>query len=102
MSAPISKSQMAFELPQLSYIDTRWEEPAVPATVEPARRHTIANWISALVEGYRAWRVRSRTLSELRGLSDRELMDMGMSRGDFGRMFDDRYNRDLLFRGRSL
>ena len=27
MSAPMTKSQMAFELPPLSYIDTRWEEP---------------------------------------------------------------------------
>ena len=100
MSAPISKSQMAFELPKLSYIDTRWEEPAVPAAFEPAPTHTIANWIVDRIDAFRAWRLNSRALTELSNMSDRELYDVGLSRGDLDRVFDDRFNQDLRFRTR--
>ena len=95
MSAPINKSHMAFELPRQSYIDTSLEEPAVEATAEPDVRHGPGAWIA----GIQAWRVKSRALTELDNLSDRELIDMGLNRGDVPRMFDNRYNRDLLARG---
>jgi len=99
MSAPMTKSQMAFELPQLSYIDTRWEEPEVQPTVGPARERGFAAWIAARVAAYRTWRGNVRARAELNNLTDRELFDVGLSRGDLERMFDDRYNSDLRQRG---
>ena len=47
MSAPLTKSQMAFDLPKLSYIDTSWEEPAVQPQVQPVREHGFASWLAA-------------------------------------------------------
>jgi uncharacterized protein YjiS (DUF1127 family) len=105
MSAPITKSQMAFELPRLSYIDTRWEEPAVervqPAA-EPTRRNGFTSWLAARVAAYRNWRANARALAELGNMSDRELFDVGLNRGDIERMFDDRFNQDLRSRGRAI
>jgi uncharacterized protein YjiS (DUF1127 family) len=100
MSAPLTKSQMAFELPKLSYIDTRWEEPAAPAQAVPEREHVFASWIAALVAGYRTRLARARALTELCRMSDRELEDIGLNRGDVARVFDDRLNQDLRARGR--
>lgn len=98
MSAPMTKSQLAFELPPLSYIDTRWEEPAVQPAVVPVRKHGFASWIAAHVAAYRTWREKARALAELNNMNDRELCDVGLTRGDLHRMFDDRLNQDLLER----
>lgn len=101
MSAPMTKSQLAFELPPLSYIDTRWEEPHVQPAVAPVRRHGFASWIAARVAAYRTWRENARALAELGSMSDRELYDIGLTRGDVRRMFDGRFNQDLLERSRT-
>jgi len=102
MSAPMTKSQMAFELPRLSYIDTRWEEPAVQPATEPARDHDFASWIAARVEAYRTWRANARAIVELSNMTDRELFDVGLNRGDVARVFDGRFNQDLLLRSRAF
>ncbi len=98
MSAPLTKSQMAFELPRLSYIDTRWEEPVARPAAEPAHKHGFASWIATRVGAYQTWRGNSRALAELNMMSDRELYDLGLNRGDFDRIFDDRFNQDLRTR----
>jgi len=102
MSAPLTKSQMAFELPRLSYIDARWEEPEVHPAAEPVRKHGFASWIAGRAVAYRAWREKVRGLAELRSMSDRDLFDIGLNRGDFERIFDDRFNGDLLLRNRAF
>ena len=102
MSAPMTKSQMAFDLPKLSYIDTRWEEPAVQTEVQPRREHGFASWIAARIAAFRTWRADMRALAELNGMSDRELFDVGLNRGDVVRIFDDRFNEDLRGRGRAF
>jgi uncharacterized protein YjiS (DUF1127 family) len=102
MSAPMTKSQMAFELPRLSYIDTRWEEPVVQPAVEPVREHGFASWIAARVAAYRTWRENVRARAELNNMTDRELFDVGLNRGDLRRVFDDRFNRDLLKRSSAI
>jgi uncharacterized protein YjiS (DUF1127 family) len=102
MSAPLTKSQMAFELPRLSYIDTRWEEPASHPKAEPARERGFASWIAARVAGYRTWRENARARAELSSMSERELFDVGLNRGDIGRVFDPRFNQDLLSRTRAF
>ena len=102
MSAPMTKSQMAFELPRLSYIDTRWEEPEVQPAVEPVRDHGFASWIAARVAAYRTWRENARARAELNNMTERELVDVGLNRGDLDRIFDDRFNQDLLERSRVI
>lgn len=99
MSAPIARSQMAFELPKLSYVDTRWEEPAAQTVPAAPAGGSLATWIAARVAAFRAWRAEQRALAELRSMSDHELFDIGLNRGDFARIFDDRYNQDLMARG---
>jgi len=98
MSAPLTKSQMAFDLPKLSYIDTRWEEPAVQLVAQPEPQHRFASWIAARIAGFRTWRENARAYSELNNMSDRELYDVGLNRGDLERIFDDRFNQDLRSR----
>jgi uncharacterized protein YjiS (DUF1127 family) len=80
----MTKSQMAFDLPKLSYIDTRWEEPAVQIEVLPRREHGFASWIAGRVAAFRTWRADMRSLAELNSISD------------------DRFNEDLRGRGRSF
>jgi len=102
MSAPMTKSQMAFELPPLSYIDTRWEEPAAQPSVQPVRKRGFASWIAARFSAFLAWREQARARAELGNMSDRELFDLGLNRGDVDRIFDNRFNQDLRSRGRFL
>jgi uncharacterized protein YjiS (DUF1127 family) len=100
MSAPMTKSQLAFELPSLSYIDTRWEEPVVRPEIAPVRKHGFASWIATRFVAYQTWRENGRALAELNSMSDRELFDVGLTRGDLRRIFDDRLNQDLMERSR--
>ena len=105
MSAPMTKSQMAFELPRLSYIDTRWEEPdvqSVPPRAEPTRHHGFASWIAAGAAPFRSWLENERARTELSNMTDHQLCDVGLNRGDLDRVFDDRFNQDLLARGRVI
>jgi uncharacterized protein YjiS (DUF1127 family) len=97
----MTKSQMAFELPRLSYIDTRWEEPDVLPAAEPVRKDGFASWVAARVVAYRTWRENARARAELSNMTDRELFDVGLNRGDLERMFDDRFNQDLVARSRA-
>ena len=39
-----------------------------------------------ITDSYRTWRRYRNTLNELRGLNDRELSDLGLSRGDLRRV----------------
>lgn len=100
MSAPIGKNQLAFQLPNLSYIDVSLEEPtlriAAPAPRARARRPGLFGRIGS---GFKAWRNRQRMITELEGMSDRELLDLGLTRADIMRAADPRYNTDLRCRG---
>jgi uncharacterized protein YjiS (DUF1127 family) len=98
----MTKSQMAFELPRLSYIDTRWEEPATEAPFEPARERGFASWFARRRAALKTWREDARARAELNSMSDRELFDIGLNRGDLDRVFDDRLNQDLLMRSRAF
>jgi uncharacterized protein YjiS (DUF1127 family) len=102
MSAPLTKNQMAFELPKLSYIDISWEEPVVRPSAEPVRKHGFASWLASGADAVRTWRARERAITELSLMSDRELYDVGLNRGDMERIFDDRFNQDLKARGRAF
>ena len=48
---------------------------------------------------FRAWRLERRAQTELGNMTDRELMDIGLNRGDLMRVFNPAQNADL--RGRA-
>jgi uncharacterized protein YjiS (DUF1127 family) len=96
----MTKSQMAFELPQLSYIHARWEEPELQRTAQPTREHGFSAWLADRATAFRTWRENARARAELSMMSDRELLDVGLNRGDFDRIFDSRLNADLVARAR--
>jgi uncharacterized protein YjiS (DUF1127 family) len=94
MSVPTAKSQFAFELPNLSYVDASLEEANLRLTAPPSKPHGLRAWIAA----FRAWRENRIARAELELLSDRELADIGLNRSDVHRVFDTAHNRDLVER----
>ena len=102
MSAHTANSQFSFELPSMSYVDAKWEEPNLlaPASVPSvARKGGLAAWLSRQVAAFVAWRRDSDAAAELAAMSDRELLDIGLSRVDVGRVFRPDFNEDLRQRG---
>ncbi len=96
MSAPIAKSQMTFVTPNLSYIDASAEEPnlrALPAT-EPKRG--VFAWIADRYAAFVAWNRTQEQAAELANMSERDLADIGLNRGDLRRVFSPEFNRDLI------
>jgi uncharacterized protein YjiS (DUF1127 family) len=91
MSAPIAKSQFAFELPNLTYVDASLEEATLRAPIAPEKPHGLKAWIAA----FRAWREKQASIAELEMMSDRELLDIGLTRADVHRVFEANANQDL-------
>jgi uncharacterized protein YjiS (DUF1127 family) len=91
MSSLTTKSQIAFELPNLTYVDARLEEANFRAPVLPGKPHGLRGWIAA----FHAWREKQIAINELEMMSDRELADIGLNRADVHRVFDDSFNHDL-------
>jgi uncharacterized protein YjiS (DUF1127 family) len=89
----------AMPLPKPRYRNATVVLTVVPVAT-PLREHGFASWITGIVRAFRAWRRASRVLAELREMSDRELFDIGLNLGDFGRIFDSGINKNLLSRGR--
>nr|WP_294554630.1 DUF1127 domain-containing protein [uncultured Rhodopila sp.] len=101
MSAHTADSH-SFKLPSLSYIDAKWEEPnltAPAAAPDRARKSGVAAWLAGRVAAFRAWRRDSEAAAELAAMSNYELMDIGLTRSDLGRVFDPAFNEDLRNRG---
>ena len=102
MSVQTVDSHFSFELPSMSYINARWEEPnlRIPATSPGSvPKGGIAAWLSRQVAVFAAWRLDTEAAGELSLMSDRELMDIGLSRADIGRVFNRALNEDLRQRG---
>ena len=70
MSSLTTKSQFAFELPNLTYIDASLEEANFRA---PRARRASRMACSAWIAAFRAWREKQAAISELDMMSDREL-----------------------------
>jgi uncharacterized protein YjiS (DUF1127 family) len=94
MSAPITKSQLAFQLPNLSYVDASLEEANLRIAAPPAKPRGL----SALIAAFRAWNQERVDMRELEMLTDRELADIGLNRADVHRVFRAGQNQDLLER----
>lgn len=97
MSAHITNTQFSFELPSLSYIDAKWEEPNLRAPAAPAkpRRRGLFALLAHPVATFAAWRRDSQAAADLALMSDRELLDIGLTRSDLPRVFDPAFNQDL-------
>src|ERR1700748_3782935 len=83
MNARTANTQYTFDLPSLSYIDASWEEPDRGISAESgrsARKAGLARWLAGRVEAIRTWHRSVRASSELEMMSDRQLMDIGISR----------------------
>jgi len=102
MSVHTADSQFTFQLPSLSYIDAKWEEPNLHArdgAHSAVRQGGLAAWLSHKVAAFVAWTQEAEAARELSSMSDRELMDIGLNRADIGRAFQPGFNADLRQRG---
>lgn len=95
MSAPISKTQFSLDVPNLSYVNAKWEEPNLTAALPAENPHGFASWLASLVMAFREWRQRDIALGELSMMTDRELMDIGLTRGDLSRVFSADFRREM-------
>jgi uncharacterized protein YjiS (DUF1127 family) len=95
MTASIAKRDLAFEPPRQTYINVRLEEPNLFAPAadrpKPGLFAIIAQRMAAIV----AWNRHLDEAAELRAMTDRELADIGLNRGDINRVFTNDFNRDL-------
>jgi uncharacterized protein YjiS (DUF1127 family) len=91
MSAPLAKTDFVFRLSATqSYIGPDYDPPAAPI-VRPAPRglgRAIADGMAFLASKFGAWANRQTTMAEMGSMSDRELADIGLNRGDLPRVFD--------------
>jgi len=91
MSAPLAKTDFVFKLAtSQSYIDDAYD-PAPVAAARPAPRGLlllIGDGLAYVAQSVKAWADREATLAEMSLMSDRELADIGLSRGELCRVFD--------------
>jgi uncharacterized protein YjiS (DUF1127 family) len=103
MSAPIAKTDFVFRLAtSQTYIDQDYD-PTPAAATQPAPRgllRLIGDGLAFAAQGVKAWANKQDTLAEMETMSDRELSDIGLSRGDLPRVFDTDFVVDHA-RGRS-
>jgi len=98
MNAQITDSQFSYRLPSMSYIDAKWEEPSLRAgvaTPRVVRTGGLGAWLSRQAAAFVTWRRNREAAAELSAMSDRELLDIGLSRADIGRVFAAACNEDL-------
>ncbi len=91
MSAPLAKTDFVFKLAtSQSYIADDYD-PTPLRAAQPAPRgllRAIGDGVAFIAESVKAWAARQTTLSEMSMMSDRELADIGLGRGDVPRVFD--------------
>jgi uncharacterized protein YjiS (DUF1127 family) len=97
MSAPIAKSEFVFKLASSqSYIGPDYDPTPLPAPRASGRPAggRIAAALALLVTAVRNWFEKHATLAEMQRMSDRELADIGLTRGDLPRIFDAAFAAD--------
>lgn len=99
MSTSTADNHFSFLLPSLSYVDTSLEDQNRVEDVLPEHVGGFTEWLAGRVAAFSVWNTRRKALGEMSLMSDRELMDAGLNRGDFVRMFDATANADLRGRG---
>jgi len=92
MNAPVARDQFEFSLGNVSYIGPAYEDPQT-AEFKPSE-HGAGTWLRRIVTAAAEWRQRQSVLREMQTMSDRELSDIGLSRGDLARVFDPAFAAD--------
>jgi uncharacterized protein YjiS (DUF1127 family) len=101
MAAHTANQNFSFQLPSLSYVDAKWEEPNLHTPVQAAARGASpTGMLARLFARYRDWQRARQAMAEFSGMSDYELADIGLSRSDVHRVFDPSLCQDLEFRGK--
>lgn len=99
MSAPISKSDLSFHLPQSFSYHSTWDD----ADYEPAKPLSLRGRLVLSFRHARArlarWSDRRIALAELSGMNDRELSDIGLTRSDIARVTDPSFIDEHAGRG---
>ncbi len=95
MTAHTAKSNLAFELPRQTYINVRLEEPNLYAYEAPAEKTGPLAWIAQRLAAFTTHSRKAQQVAELRAMTDRELADIGISRGDINRVFTADHARDM-------
>lgn len=92
MNAPLSREQLErLAGGSVAYHGQYVEGLSLPAAAP--RRGLAGRWLAALSARMAAYRERRTVLNELAQLSDRELADIGLSRGNLHRVFDPAFAR---------
>jgi uncharacterized protein YjiS (DUF1127 family) len=98
MSAFTANSQTLFELPRLSYIDARWEEPNLRTTEGDrgsVRAKSQPGWLSRQLHALSTWSRNREAAAELASMSDYELADIGLTRSDLPRVFKPGFSQEF-------
>jgi uncharacterized protein YjiS (DUF1127 family) len=97
MSAPLGKTDFVFKLAtSQSYIGGDYDPTPLPMA-QPAPRglfRHIGDGLAFVVEGFKSWAAKQITLSEMDVMTDRELADIGLNRGDVPHVFDAEFAAD--------
>ncbi len=91
MSAPLAKSDFVFKLAtSQSYIDHDYDPTplAKAAAAPPGILRQLGDGLACVARFVKTWAARQAALAEMATMSDRELSDIGLSRGDLPRVFD--------------
>jgi uncharacterized protein YjiS (DUF1127 family) len=96
MSAPIAKSHFTFASPNLTYIDASAEEPNLRALPTTEPKVGLFGWVADRYAAFVAWNRTQEDAAELANMSERDLADIGLNRGDLHRVFTPEFNRDLI------
>jgi uncharacterized protein YjiS (DUF1127 family) len=89
MNAPLNKSELKFVFPDsLSFAPDVEEGYRNAAEAQLAYGQTLAHRFGDALAKVAAYFRRGEVLSELNSMSDRELSDIGLSRGSLPRVFD--------------
>ncbi len=97
MNAPLSKEQLARLMDaNLAYHGQYVPELNAPVAVpaRDGRANGASRWLGGINAWIKAHRERRAVMNELAQLSDRELADIGLSRGQLWRVFDPEFARD--------
>ncbi len=95
MNAPLAKEQIALLMSDSLTYRTKMVEGTDGTYAAPAPTvfERMGAGIVAFVERLRTLPQRQTVLNELAGLTDRELADIGLARGELGRVFDPAFAR---------
>ena len=96
MSAPIAKSHLTFATPNLTYIDARAEEPNLRALPASQPKAGLFGWVADRYAAFVTWNRMQDQAAELASMSERDLADIGLNRGDLQRVFTPEFKKDMI------